>query len=90
MKTTRYEQDFHSFVTFYTNVVSAKNAFECFCLLNNISKDAEFQALSEYIIISVITCVYSHSQFEKENKKYRSDEFGGYSTFSMLGFFCIK
>ena len=47
MKTTRYEQDFHSFVTFYTNVVSAKNAFECFCLLNNISKDTAVDGLSE-------------------------------------------
>jgi hypothetical protein len=65
IKMVKYERYFNSFVTLYINVVPAKNPSECFCLLNNISKDAEFHALSEYIIISVITFVYSHNNFEK-------------------------
>ena len=65
MKTAKYEQHFNSFVTFCTNVVPAKNPFECFYLLKNISKDAEFHGLSEYIIISVITFVYSYNNLQK-------------------------
>ena len=39
--------------------------------MNNISKDAEFQPLSEYIIASVITFVYSHDKLKKlKTKEY--------------------
>jgi hypothetical protein len=63
-------------------VAPTKNLYASFCLLNNISKDAEFQALSEYIIASVITFVYSHNMLKKlKNKKYPRDEFDDDSAF---------
>ena len=65
IKTAAYEQHFNSFVTLCTNVVPTINPSKYFCLLKNISKDAEFHGLSEYIIISVITFVYSYNNLEK-------------------------
>jgi hypothetical protein len=49
-------------------VTPTKHLCTSFSLLNNISKDAEFQALSEYIITSVITFVYDHHRLKKLNK----------------------
>ncbi len=93
IRSAKYEQHFNSFFTLYIIVVPTKNLSKCFYLLSNISKDADFHALSDYIIISVIAFVYSHNNFEKEmkkNKKYRSDKFDAGRAFSMLIIFSIK
>jgi len=69
---TMKTQSMDSILTIFSSsaaiVTSTKQLCTSFSLLNNISKDAEFQALSEYIITSVITFVYDHHKLKKLNK----------------------
>jgi hypothetical protein len=69
---TMKTQSMDSILTIFSSsaaiVTPTKQLCTSFSLLNNTSKDAESQALSEYIITSVITSVYDHHKFKKLNK----------------------
>jgi hypothetical protein len=68
MKTQSMDNILTIFSSSAAVVTPTKQLCTSFSLLNNISKDAEFQALSEYIITSVITFVYDHHKLKKLNK----------------------
>ncbi len=60
MKTAQYKQHSNSLGHSVEIVAPSKNSYTHFALLKIIPKDAEFHALSEHIITSIITfCLWS-------------------------------
>ena len=86
-KTTRYERFSMNFSLGPTSVVPAIYLCASFCLLNYTSKDAEFHALSEYIIFFESTYFYNHNnvgKYRKKSKKCILDTSEDYGVFIVL------
>ena len=82
VKRTRYVQFFVIFSEGVAIVAPIKRSWTSFYLLTNVSKDAEFHGLSEYVTIFLSTYFYNSNNCEKQRKnkkKYNlmiSDDIG--------------
>ena len=69
VKRARYVQFCVIFSEGVAIVAPIKQSWTSFCLLTNVSKDAEFHGLSEYVTIFSSTYFYNPNNCEKQREK---------------------